>query len=284
MCGPFLEIHAEPCNPKVRARPASAQPFSRAPTTTTSSNNAVGGSSRRRKEYWPRHLPPPWDEHSNNGDCSSRSGSAGGGDDDGGDGYCRRRGSRPASSGKRARVPTAAVGAAAAANLELRTRMGAQSKWWDGSCAVGMDVAARRALAARVAAAAVEAGEVRRTTSARGFGFNEGAFNLCCRTVLSCYLLRRNKHYLTQLYSSPSRSSNPDCRLSIEILYLASRYCGGGRSVQYIVYLDLYFGWYMRCFVVRVCEGSKSMIAFTLRQIRTHISSLHVGISRQIGL
>lgn len=186
-CGPFLEIHAEPYILKVRARPASAQPSSRAPTTTTSCTNAVGGSSRRRKEYWPRHLPPPWNEHSNNGDCSSRSGSCGGGEDDGGDGYYRRRGSRPASSGKRARVPTVAVpAAAAAANLELRARMGAQSKWWDGSCAVGMDVGARRALAARVAAAAVEAGEVRRETSASGFGFNEGAF-IFCSFVLCCH-------------------------------------------------------------------------------------------------
>lgn len=141
----------EPYHPQVWARPASAQPSTRAPTTVSTINGA-SRASRARKEYWPRHLPPPWDKNGNYGDCSSRSGSGGRGYDDG-DGYYRGRGSRPASSGKRARVPTATAVAAAEANLEVRVRTGVQNKCWNGFGYVGMDVDARRALAARAAAA-----------------------------------------------------------------------------------------------------------------------------------
>ena len=68
-------------------------------------------------------------------------------------------------------MPTAAA-AAAAASLELRAKKGGQRNTWDGCCAAGKDVATRRALVARAAAAAVEAGEVGRSSLARGLGFN----------------------------------------------------------------------------------------------------------------
>lgn len=166
-CRPLLQIYAEPYNSQARARPASAQPSDTAPISPTTTNNAVGGASRRRREYWPKHLPPYPDEHHNE-DFSSKSGSGGGGNG-GANGYYRGSGLRTASSGKRARVPTATA-AAAAVNLELRAKTGVQGEWRDDYCAAGMNAAARRALAARVAAAAVETGKVGRSTIARGLG------------------------------------------------------------------------------------------------------------------
>lgn len=82
-------------------------------------------------------------------------------------------------------MPTAAAAAVAlTGNLELRARMGVHGKYGDDYCAAGMDVAARRTLATRATAAAVKAGEVRRSMLARCPDHNEGVFIYSTTVIL----------------------------------------------------------------------------------------------------
>lgn len=127
--------------PQRRARPASAQPSSRAPAAPSPASGGGVSSASRRQSYRARRLPPPWDDNSSAG-CSTGSSGAGGG--------CR-------SAGRR-RGRAVASTPAEALNFAGGVRNGRD---WDDCGALGLGPGARRAVAAKAAAAATAASEVR---------------------------------------------------------------------------------------------------------------------------